>query len=238
LLARQDSIEHLRSYDFAADCRPNPPGARFEGWLYSSPARMAELAERTVAAGVWNVPTLVVESGIVPDGEAPPERDLSRLPDWLAEMLAADNIGSVFTDRQRRAIKDSAPARLAMVGALDRAGARLMAGSDCPAGGLVPGDSLLRELELFVEAGVSPFRALQAATIHAAEFLGIEDQQGTVAVGKRADLLLLEANPLEDIAAVRRPAAVIAAGRRVPTAKLRYTSGLPAIPARQLRVAG
>jgi len=110
-----------------------------------------------------------------------------------------------------------------MVAALDRAGAKLMPGSDCPACGLVPGESLLRELELFVAAGISPLRALQCATIDAVEFLGVGHEQGRVAIGKRADLLLLDGNPLVDFSAIRRPAGVLAAGHYLPPAELRPT---------------
>jgi imidazolonepropionase-like amidohydrolase len=223
LAAKQDSIEHLRSYDFAADTRPSPPGKRFEGWLHTTPARMREMAERTAAAGVWNVPTLVTESGIYPDGEPAPEQDLSGLPGWFEQRMRADTMAGVFTNEQRKAIKDGAPMRQAFVAALDRAGAKLMAGTDTPVLQLVPGRSLLREIELFVEGGISNLRALQCATALPAEFLGRQDRIGTVEVGKDADLLLLNADPLADIAALRHQAGVMAAGRWLPTEALQAT---------------
>ena len=223
LAAKQDSIEHLRSYDFAADTRASPPGKRFEGWLHTTPARMAEMAERTAAAGVWNVPTLVTESGIGADGDAPVPQDLSGLPGWIDRQLRADNMASVFTNEQRTAIKAGAPMRQAFVAALDRAGANLMTGTDTPVLRLVPGRSLLREIELFVEGGVPTLHALQHATIRAAEFLGIEATTGTVQVGKRADLLLLDGDPLADIAALRRQAGVMVAGTWLPTETLQAT---------------
>ncbi len=65
LEAGQDSIEHFRSYDFALDVRgPEFPGARFVGWLHTTPARVREVAERTASAQVWNVPTLGIERGL------------------------------------------------------------------------------------------------------------------------------------------------------------------------------
>jgi imidazolonepropionase-like amidohydrolase len=219
LAARQDSIEHLRAYDFAADTRSPPGTARFEGWLHSTPERLAELAERTVAAtGVWNCPTLVVQLK-PPAGETPPPRDYAGLPPWLAEMLEGLRLrqsAGIFTDAQLKAIGDGEPYRMAMVAALDRAGAPMMVGSDGPLGGLIPGDCLLKEIELFVEAGVSPLRTLEYATIRPAEFLGIAAEAGTVEAGKIADLLLLEADPLADISAVRRQAGVMAAGTYFP----------------------
>jgi imidazolonepropionase-like amidohydrolase len=223
LAAKQDSIEHLRSYDFAADTRAAPPGKRFEGWLHTSPARMREMAERTAAAGVWNVPTLVTESGIYPDGETAPPQDLTGLPGWFARQMRADTMAGVFTNEQRTAIKDGAPMRQAFVAALDRAGAKLMTGTDTPVLQLVPGRSLLKEIELFVEGGVSNLRALQCATVRAAEFLRRQDRIGTVEVGKDADLLLLNADPLANIAALHQQAGVMTAGRWRSAETLRAT---------------
>jgi imidazolonepropionase-like amidohydrolase len=223
LAARQDSIEHLRSYDFAADTRPVPPGKRFEGWLHTTPVRMREMAERTVAAGVWNVPTLVTESGVFPDGEQAPPQDLSGLPAWFERRMRTDTMAGVFTNEQRQAIKDGAPMRQAFVAALDRAGAKLMTGTDTPVLQLVPGRSLLREIELFAEGGVPSLRALQCATAYPAEFLARQDQIGTVEVGKDADLLLLNADPLADVAALRQQAGVMTAGRWLPAETLQTT---------------
>lgn len=220
LAAKQDSIEHLRSYDFAADIRPDAPGKRFEGWLHTSDARMAELAARTAEAGVWNVPTLVTEAGIAPDGEQPLRQDLDGLVQWLATMIATDNMGSVFSNEQRRAIKDGARPRMRMVKALYDAGARLMVGTDCPACGTVPGRSLVRELELFVEAGIPPLAAIRCATAEAAAFQGRNDM-GAVEAGKLADLVLLDADPTDDIGALRRIAGVTTAGRWLSAAEMR-----------------
>jgi imidazolonepropionase-like amidohydrolase len=215
LAARQDSIEHLRSYDFAADTRPSDiEKSRFEGWLHTSARRIAELAEMTAAAGTWNVPTLVIERALRTDaelGQAIAPVDLP-VPHWLAEVLKDREGDKVFTNRQREAIKSGGPIRGAMVKALDDIGAGVLAGSDCPGCRLVPGRSLLRELEFFVEAGLSPWRALRTATVQAATFLGATDC-GTIEVGKRADLLLLDADPREEISALRRQSGVMVAGR-------------------------
>jgi imidazolonepropionase-like amidohydrolase len=218
LAARQDSIEHLRAYDFAADARTPPGKARFEGWLHSTPQRLAELAERTAAAGVWNVPTLVVQEHL-PPGETLPPRDFSGLPGWLTatlERLYARQASGIFSDAQLQALHDGTPHRMAMVAALDSANAPMMAGSDGPLGGLIPGDCLLKELELFAASGVSPLRTLEYATIRPAEFLGIQTDAGTVEEGKLADLLLLDADPLISISAIRRQSGVMVAGEYMP----------------------
>src|SRR4051794_13710568 len=216
LAARQDSIEHLRSYDFAADTRTPPGAARFEGWLHSTPTRLRELAERTAAAGVCNVPTLAVENAYVLDGAGAAAPEVAGLPDWLgAEVLrmhARQDESGLFTPAQRRTIRAGTPVRMAMVKALDEAGAGLLPGSDCPIWGLVPGRSLLRELELMVACGLSPARVLECATSRAAGCLGIGDQVGTVEPGKVADLVLLDSDPSADIGAIHRQAGVMAAG--------------------------
>jgi imidazolonepropionase-like amidohydrolase len=71
-----------------------------------------------------------------------------------------------------------------------------------------------------VKAGLTPYRALQAATRDPARFLGIDSESGTVAVGKRADLVLVEANPLEDLSNLWRQAGIVLHGRFLPKAEL------------------
>ena len=96
-----------------------------------------------------------------------------------------------------------------------------MAGSDTPEWYLLYGWTLHRELRSLVEAGLSPYAALEAATRNPAEYLKATDHIGTVARGKRADLLLLEANPLDSIANTERRAGVMSRGRWLPEAELR-----------------
>ena len=99
-------------------------------------------------------------------------------------------------------------AMLATVRALHAAGLPIVAGTDQA----VPGYSLHRELELYVEAGMTPMEAIQSATSVPARAMGLSDQGGTVFAGQRADLLLLNANPLADIRATRQVWRTIAAG--------------------------
>jgi len=80
-----------------------------------------------------------------------------------------------------------------------KAGVPLMAGSDSPEWFLTQGFAIHDELETFVKAGLSPFAALQTATVNTAAYLGISQQKGTIEVGKQADLILLDKNPLDDI---------------------------------------
>jgi imidazolonepropionase-like amidohydrolase len=96
---------------------------------------------------------------------------------------------------------------------LHEAGVVLLAATDVGIPMLVPGLSLHEELALLVEAGLTPLEALQTATVNPARVLGMADSLGTIEVGKLADLVLLDANPLADIANTRRIRAVVADGR-------------------------
>jgi len=116
---------------------------------------------------------------------------------------------------ERRALYERIwPMAITQVRDMRRAGVRIMAGSDVAVLNIFPGASLHQELEFFVDSvGMSPAEALASATRLPAEWLGLADSVGTITSGKIADLVLLEGNPLEDIANVRRIAAVFLQGR-------------------------
>lgn len=109
----------------------------------------------------------------------------------------------------------------ALIPALVHAGIPVVAGTDL----VVPGHSIARELELYVRAGLTPMEALQAATIVPARVMHLDADSGTIAPGKRADLVVLDANPLDSIGAVRRVHRVVAAGRMFVPAPLWRTAG-------------
>ena len=100
-----------------------------------------------------------------------------------------------------------------IVSTLHRAGVPVLAGTDAPMPRVYPGFSLHEELQLLVESGMSPQAALRAATLAPASFLGIAEEAGSVAVGKRADLVVLDADPLRDIRNTQRIHAVLLDGR-------------------------
>jgi imidazolonepropionase-like amidohydrolase len=101
----------------------------------------------------------------------------------------------------------------ALVRAYQDGGMLLTAGSDEPNSWIVPGPSLHTELELLVEAGLSPLQVLTIATRNGAESLGIQNETGTVTPGKRADLVLLDRDPTENIRNTRAIALVVQRGR-------------------------
>lgn len=98
---------------------------------------------------------------------------------------------------------------LALLGELHRRGIKLVAGTDID----VPAHSLHRELELYVKAGLSPMEALQAATLVPAQVMRLDGELGTVQAGKRADLVVVDGDPLADIANIRKTSLVVARGK-------------------------
>ncbi len=186
----------------------------------------------------WQVPTLVWERGqwLVDD------IDLSHDPlTKYAPPAWKDRTWPMFVgDIEKTMDTDPLPVRkqfvqmeLDMTLAMFRAGVPFMAGTDTAAGvHIFPGFSLHDELGLFVRAGLTPMQALQTATRNPAQFLGRLDDLGTVEVGKIADLVLLDANPLDDIANTKKIRAVVLNGRYFDRAALdRLLDGVAAAAA-------
>jgi imidazolonepropionase-like amidohydrolase len=105
---------------------------------------------------------------------------------------------------------------LKITGALHRAGVPIVAGTDVG----VPGHTLHRELELYVKAGMTPLEAIQAATITPARVMKLDNEVGTIEGGRRADLIVLDANPIENISNIRKVRLVVSQGRLFDCAKL------------------
>ena len=123
----------------------------------------------------------------------------AELPRWLpADKADRDTTFARFTMR--------------MIGRMNATGVPIAAGTDTPIVHAIPGFSLLNELEILVQSGLAPLQALEAATVTPARFFSLQDTMGTISTGMRADLVLLDANPLDDINNLRRIAMVIAQG--------------------------
>jgi imidazolonepropionase-like amidohydrolase len=104
--------------------------------------------------------------------------------------------------------------------ALHEAGAPIALGSDAPQFFNVPGFSIHHEMEMMVTAGMTPYEVLETGTRRPAEYFGTPEEFGTIEPGRRADLILLEANPLDDIANVRQRAGVMVRGHWMPEAEI------------------
>jgi hypothetical protein len=170
--------------------------------------------------GTWQVPTLVILKVNATDPEALyGDVRLKYMPGGKDHFSDWDSFHSARSKRSQ-ADWDEARARLQraliLVGTMHRAGVRFMAGTDVSNPYIFAGFSLHDELGLLVEAGLTPMEALQTATRNPALFLGMLDSIGTVEKGKFADLVLLDANPLEDISNTRHINAVVVGGRYLP----------------------
>jgi imidazolonepropionase-like amidohydrolase len=145
------------------------------------------------------------------------EPGIAMVPPQLASAVEHSGVSPAEAPAARRTFDGL----VAIVGALHRAGVPLVAGTDQ----LVPGYSLHRELELYVRAGLSPMEALQSATLVPARAMHLERESGTITRGKRADVVVLDRDPLADIANSRSVHLVIAAGRPYEPEVLRRAAG-------------
>ncbi|MDX1389325.1 MAG: amidohydrolase family protein [Acidobacteriota bacterium] len=100
-----------------------------------------------------------------------------------------------------------------LVSAFHREGVTIVLGTDPASPAFTPGETMREELELLVESGLRPYDALRAATVAPSKMLGVSDELGTIEVGKRADVIVLAQNPLDDIGVVVKPLGVISEGR-------------------------
>ena len=208
----QATIDHLDGY-FVALLPPGSPGLGGYGGFFDvfladeiEAGRIAEIAKATAQANVWNVPTEVLVEQLVDDTPVselrnrPEMRYMPRetVDEWarakeaqLADRNYDAEVAALGIERRRRLILE-----------LHRAGAGLLLGADSPQIFNVPGFSLHRELDALVAAGLTPYEALYTGTAAVAEFLG--SNAGVLEVGRDADLIMLNANPLEDIRNSRR----------------------------------
>lgn len=178
-------------------------------------AAVRALARRARAGGVAVVPTMAlweVLRGAHESGDLLNRPELRYMPRGTLRSWADD------VDRRRRGTSDAEARRVVegrnrILRILHEEGVEILMGTDAPQLFSVPGFSLHRELRVMADVGMSPFEILRTGTVAVARHFGDADRAGTVAQGMRADLVLLERNPLEDIAHVQQIAGVMVGGR-------------------------
>lgn len=181
------------------------------------------LYQSMVRNGTWHTPTLVVAQSFLlrPELAAQPDDRRKYVAARTKEHWEKNNPVPQNVSNADMADRKAALQKLfEVVGGMRRAGISMLAGTDPPTRDIVPGFSLHDELGLLVKAGLTPMEAIQSATINAAKCLGISDSHGTIDKGKTADLVLLEADPLTDIANTKKIAAVVVGGKLFPKASL------------------
>lgn len=212
------SIEHMTGFVAALQAADSPVAGRTDGPSrarqidHVDETRLPALARQLAAHGTFAVPTRSVMDH---DGSAAEVRARLAAPElrWLPPCERAlaepgpDDADDLDRSRRGIALYDRA------LRALDQAGAPIAAGTDLQNPLQVPGATLHRELELLVGAGLSPLAALQAATRRGAELVGRPGELGRIEPGMRADLVLLDRSPLDDIRNTRQIAGVMARGR-------------------------
>ena len=227
LASGQVSIDHLDNYVEAlasSDDRVDEDrGLRGVGALLESvdESRIPELVRATVEAGAWVVPTMVLwETAFFNDrGSA----------DVLSERPEVRYMPTEMVDRWREAVdtrlesteieinRRIASLRRNVLTALHEGGANIAIGTDSPQIFSVPGFAMYHEMALYTEVGMTPYEVLEIGTRRPAEYFDATDEFGTVAVGRRADLLLLSANPTDDISHIRNRVGVMVNGRWIPS---------------------
>ena len=187
-----------------------------------SQEKAAALFARFAANGTWQAPTLVVIRAVASlnDSNFTNDPRLKYLRASIRKNWESQDDFRLKNKPSESVIRMALQKRLELIGAMHRAGVKMLAATDAVVWYVFPGFSLHDELELFVKAGLSPMEALQTATRNPAIYLGMSDTLGTVESGKTADLVLLEANPLEKISNTKRIAAVILGGRLIPKISL------------------
>lgn len=235
-LAARQQIEHLDSY-IEAVLRDDAPSKvsvsdvgvyRKKNWEsldYVDDAKVAAFAKATAEAGIFTCPTLTFFR--LSFGEQQSEDEIRQRPDYrFFSPKLRESRHNVYRRYWANAASPERRARYLqirnqLVKGIHEHGGKILAGSDTPEFFLLYGFTLHRELQHLVAAGLSPYAALAAATRNPAEFLQALDTIGTVEVGKRADLVLLEANPLSDIRNTEKRAGVMSRGRWLPESELK-----------------
>jgi hypothetical protein len=223
------SIEHLGDFAGAVAAQGVPPTPGWARRALAAPVdvpRLRALAKQLASAGIWVVPTAVQQDRWL----APP----GQVATWLAEpqmrnvpaaaiafWKGATGWSSRLDADDWKLLETARRNRLATIYEFHKAGVRLAIGSDTPNPFVIPGASVHLELANFVAAGLSPAETLAAATIESARMLGLEGDQGSVEVGKRADLLLLSANPLDDVSNAAARVGLLVGGRWFSEEELR-----------------
>ena len=238
--AGQASIEHLTGILLACSARedelwkrrlapapPNQPASEFRAldraWRQDlldsySPEKAEALFRAFVANGTWQVPTfpILVHLGFVtPKTSLLEDSRMRYVPQNVKKIWNQGVSGQLqnYSDEDFAIREKIVQRSLEVVGEMQAAGVRIMAGTDLAAPNVFPGSSLHEDLAYLVQAGLTPMQALQAATKNPAEFLGKLQTQGTIEPGKFADLVLLDANPLEDIHTTQKIRAVFLRGK-------------------------
>ena len=192
-----------------------------------STERVSYFAGRIADGGVWMTPTLITTRRIIEDFSDPKGLFASPEARYAAHPIQRDiwsfisNMNQGIPAQARIKLRDDFEKfQRPFTKVFHDKGGQLMTGTDALLPRLVAGFALHQELKEFVAVGLTPYQALRASTTVPYEYLGESKEAGTIELGKRTDLLLVEANPLEDVAAASKIAGVMMRGRWIPKAEI------------------
>ena len=223
----QETFDHIDGYAELLEAEKGPVDEK----------KLAAIVKKSKKAGVWIVPTSAlweVLYGTIPLQTLQKYDELKYVP-----QNAVDNWSKAYDDRlsqiPREGAKNIVAARTRILRALHQGGVNILMGTDAPQQFSVPGFSLHRELVRMREAGLSPYDILKSGTVNVGRYFAKQDAFGTIEPGKRADLVLVDANPLADITNVAKISGVMVRGRWLDRAEL--DAGLAKIEAKHARAA-
>ena len=210
------SIAHLEEYTYTFF---NPKRDDDDTHIVYDESKIPEAARLTSKAGIYVTPTLANYATIVQQAT-----DLTVFlknpqllydPPWIQASFQPelDRYKNRFDESAYPRLRASLALQRKLVKALEDAGVPILSGTDASDVGPVAGFGLHEELQEFVNDGFRPYQALLTATVNPARYFRLQDERGTLEVGKRADLLLLDANPLENIANTKRIAGIVLQGK-------------------------
>ena len=229
LTSRYSTIDHLDGIVEAMYAGPQPLTPQLNGFFglgivpQLDRSRFNTVVDRVKASGVAMVPTQILLDNYANDATGD---ELTALPEfryWVPQQVAAwrtnknNLLAQPPASREQR--QEFIALRRRLIKALYDGGVPFLLGSDAPQLWNVPGFSTHRELGALVAAGLTPYQALRTGTVDVAKFMGEEGRSGVIRTGARADLLLLDANPLESIANSLRINGVVVNGRWIGPAE-------------------
>ena len=238
LASRQSTVDHLDGILEAST--PDSVFARLRAGGVPLPELVASvdagkfsaIANEMKRAGAWNVPTMLVWENLYSQSETPEAMGERAEMKYAPRQQVANYVAQKTNMNLQQRAAGQTPEIAAQYIALRRralkavadAGAPLLMGTDSPQLFMVPGFALHRELGIIADAGVSPYKILESGAKNVAQYVAEQLKQdgrfGTVAVGNRADLVLLEANPLQSVASLTKRAGVMVKGRWVPASEI------------------
>ena len=229
LTSKFSTIDHLDGIVEAMYAGPQPLTPQVNGFFglgimrQLDQSRFGAIVDRIKASGVAMVPTQILMDNYANDATGDELTSLPEFRYWVPQQVAAwrtnknNFLAQPPVPREQR--QEFIALRRRLIKTLYDGGVPFLLGSDAPQLWNVPGFSAHRELGALVAAGLTPYQALRTGTVDIAKFMGEEGRSGVIRAGARADLLLLDANPLESIANSLRISGVVVNGRWIGPAE-------------------